>query len=140
MNTILLKKFNFFLAVIANRMMKQHQGDILIDHQSMVERIEETGEIELYVDTMHFDTEIRFQYDDTMSIADGRKEAREKHWGAYNILLKFDGEKILAWVEKRENTDVRFPIEDMENYVEFVKYDIIDQYGKEKHFNSEKKK
>lgn len=134
MNAILNRKFNFFLAVIANRMMERHQGDILIDHEAMMERIAETGEIELYVDRQHFDTEIRFQYDDTMSIADGRKEAREKHWGAYNILLKFDtiANKIYAYVDKREGTDVRFPIEDMENYVEFVNYDIIDQYGKEK--------
>lgn len=132
MNAILNRKFNFFLAVIANRMMEHHQGDILIDHEAMMERIAETGEIELYVDRQHFDTEIRFQYDDTMSIADGRKEAREKHWGAYNILLKFKNNTIQAWVEKREGTDLRFPIEDMENYVEFVKYDIIDQYGKEK--------
>lgn len=132
MNAILNRKFNFFLAVIANRMMEHHQGDILIDHEAMMERIAETGEIEFYVDRQHFDTEIRFQYDDTMSIADGRKKAREKHWGAYNILLKFKNNTIQAWVEKREGTDLRFPIEDMENYVEFVKYDIIDQYGKEK--------
>jgi hypothetical protein len=136
MNAILLKKFNFFLAAIANRMMKQHQGDILIDHQAMVQRIEETGEIELYVAAQHFDTEIRFQYpfnDGTpRTIAEARQNARELQWGEYNILIKVDGDKLLAWVDKRPNSELRFPIEDMENYVEFVKYDIIDQYGKEK--------
>lgn len=135
MTETLIRKFNFFLAVIANRMMRQHQGDILIDHQSMLERLKTNGEIELYVAPQHFDTEIRFQYPfdngTDRTVADARQNAREHSWGDYNILIKVDGNNLSAWVEKKPDTELRFPIEDMDPYIKFVKYDIINQYGKQ---------
>lgn len=131
----LIRNFNFFLSVIANGIMVRFQGDILIDHQSMIECLDENGEIELYVNPYHFDTEKRFQHkknDGTMvSVEEARECAREMGWGDYNILLKVKDGKLCAWVDKRNGTNVRFPIRDMESYVEFVEYDIINEDGKE---------
>lgn len=135
MDALLKRKLNFILSVIANKMMKEFQGDILIDHQTIIERLEEKGEIELYISPQHFDTEVRFQYpksDGTeRTVEEARQNEREHQWGDYRLLIKIDGDSLRCWVEKKPNTELRFPIEDMEIYANFVKYDIINQYGKE---------
>lgn len=87
-NTI--KKVNFFLAQLANYM-KMHSGDILIDHYTIMNRLETRGEIELYLAKMHFDTEQRFEDIVGGTTEEGRQEARRQKWGEWNILLKVDG-------------------------------------------------
>lgn len=124
--------------------MKMNQGDILIDHYDMLKRIEENDEIEIYVDRLHFDSEIRFQYAG-YTVDDARNEARKHRWGAYNILLKFDSlkDKIYVWIEPRENTDVKFPITEILNGTttfDLVEYDVIDEYGERKTWKKEEKR
>ena len=87
-NTI--KKVDFFLAQLANYM-KMHSGDILIDHHTIMNRLETKGEIELYLAKMHFDTEKRFEDIVNGTTEEGRQEARHQKWGEWNILLKVDG-------------------------------------------------
>lgn len=98
-NTI--KKVNFFLAELANYM-RRHAGDILIDHQTIMQRLETRGEIELYLAKMHFDTEKRFEDIVDGTTEQGRQEARRQKWGEWNILLKVDGQtsKLSIVVEK----------------------------------------
>ena len=86
-NTI--KKVDFFLAQLANYM-KMHSGDILIDHHTIMSRLETRGEIELYLAKMHFDTEKRFEDIVGGTTEEGREEARHQKWGEWNILLKVD--------------------------------------------------
>ena len=86
-NTI--KKVDFFLAQLANYMRTQ-SGDILIDHHTIMQRLETRGEIELYLAKMHFDTEKRFEDIVDGTTAEGRQEARRQKWGEWNILLKVD--------------------------------------------------
>ena len=86
-NTI--KKVDFFLAQLANYMRTQ-SGDILIDHHTIIQRLETRGEIELYLAKMHFDTEKRFEDIVDGTTAEGRQEARRQKWGEWNILLKVD--------------------------------------------------
>lgn len=81
------KKVDFFLAQLANYM-KLHSGDILIDHNVIMSRLETRGEIELYLAKMHFDTEKRFEDIVDGTTEEGRQEARRQKWGEWNILLK----------------------------------------------------
>ena len=84
-NTI--KKVDFFLAQLANYMRTQ-SGDILIDHHTIMSRLETRGEIELYLAKMHFDTEKRFEDIVEGTTEQGRQEARRQKWGEWNILLR----------------------------------------------------
>jgi hypothetical protein len=88
-NTI--KKVDFFLAQLANYMRTQ-SGDILIDHHTIMQRLETRGEIELYLAKMHFDTEKRFEDIVEGTTEQGRQEARRQKWGEWNILLKVNDE------------------------------------------------
>jgi transcription initiation factor IIF auxiliary subunit len=126
-NTI--QKVNFFLATLASRYMKQHQGDILIDQQGIIETLEQNGEIELYVAENHFDTERRFQYEPYNTVEQARQNAREKHWGEYNILIKVNDGKLIVSVEQGTNPK-NFPMEQMYMVDEWENYDLINDYGK----------
>jgi hypothetical protein len=84
-----IQKVDFFLAQLANYM-KMHSGDILIDHRTIMSRLETRGEIELYLAKMHFDTEKRFEDIVNGTTEEGRQEARRQKWGEWNILLKVD--------------------------------------------------
>ena len=84
-----IKKVDFFLAQLANYMRTQ-SGDILIDHHTIMSRLETRGEIELYLAKMHFDTEKRFEDIVDGTTEEGRQEARRQKWGERNILLKVD--------------------------------------------------
>ena len=125
-----IQKVNFFLAVLANRYMKHHQGDILIDQQGIIETLEENGEIELYVAENHFDTERRFQYEPHNTVAEARQNARNQHWGEYNILLKINWDGRLIVSVEQGNNPKNFPMDDMYMVDEWESYDIINQYGK----------
>ena len=126
-NTI--QKVNFFLATLASRYMKQHQGDILIDQQGIIETLEQNGEIELYVAENHFDTERRFQYEPYNTVEQARQNAREKHWGEYNVLIKVNDGKLIVSVEQGTNPK-NFPMEQMYIVDEWENYDLINDYGK----------
>lgn len=95
------QKVNFFLAQLANYM-RMHAGDILIDHNTIMDRLETRGEIELYLAKMHFDTEKRFEDIVDGTTEQGRQEARRQKWGEWNILLKVDDQasKVTIVVEK----------------------------------------
>lgn len=100
-----IKKVDFFLAQLANYMRTQ-SGDILIDHHTIMSRLETRGEIELYLAKMHFDTEKRFEDIVDGTTEEGRQEARRQKWGEWNILLKVDGQtsQVEIVVEKmRDN-------------------------------------
>jgi hypothetical protein len=124
-----IQKVNFFLATLASRYMKQHQGDILIDQQGIIETLEQNGEIELYVAKNHFDTERRFQYEPYNTVEQARQNAREKHWGEYNILIKVNDGKLIVSVEQGTNPK-NFPMEQMYMVDEWENYDLINDYGK----------
>lgn len=96
-----IQKVNFFLAQLANYM-KMHAGDILIDHNVIMNRLETRGEIELYLAKMHFDTEKRFEDIVNGTTTEGRQEARRQKWGEWNILLKVNDKtsKLEIVVEK----------------------------------------
>lgn len=82
-----IKKVDFFLAQLANYMRTQ-SGDILIDHHTIMSRLETRGEIELCLAKMHFDTEKRFEDIVDGTTEQGRQETRRQKWGEWNILLK----------------------------------------------------
>jgi hypothetical protein len=124
-----IQKVNFFLATLASRYMKQHQGDILIDQQGIIETLEQNGEIELYVAKNHFDTERRFQYEPYNTVEQARQNAREKHWGEYNVLIKVNDGKLIVSVEQGTNPK-NFPMEQMYMVDEWENYDLINDYGK----------
>lgn len=124
-----IQKVNFFLADIASRYMKHHQGDILIDQQGIIETLEENGEIELYVAESHFDTERRFQYEPYLTVEQARQNARDHHWGEYNILIKIKDDKLIVSVEQGNNPK-NFPMEQMYMVDEWESYDLINDYGK----------
>lgn len=126
-NTI--QKVNFFLATLASRYMKQHQGDILIDQQGIIETLEQNGEIELYVAENHFDTERRFQYEPYNTVEQARQNARDRHWGEYNVLIKVNDGKLIVSVEQGTNPK-NFPMEQMDMVDEWENYDLINDYGK----------
>lgn len=124
-----IQKVNFFLSVLASRYMKHHQGDILVDQQGIIETLEQNGEIELYVAESHFDTERRFQYEPYNTVEQARQNARNQHWGEYNILLKLKDDKLIVSVEQGCNPK-NFPMEQMYMVDEWESYDIINDYGK----------
>jgi hypothetical protein len=72
--------------------MRTQSGDILIDHHTIMQRLETRGEIELYLAKMHFDTEKRFEDIVEGTTEQGRQEARRQKWGEWNILLKVNDE------------------------------------------------
>ena len=129
-----IQKINFFLATLASRYMKQHQGDILIDQQGIIETLEQNGEIELYVAENHFDTERRFQYEPYNTVEQARQNARDRHWGEYNVLIKIKGNKIKGYklvVSVEQGTNPKnFPMEQMYMVDEWENYDLINDYGK----------
>lgn len=125
-----IQKVNFFLGVLASRYMKHHQGDILVDQQGIIETLEQNGEIELYVAENHFDTERRFQYDPYNTVEQARQNARDHHWGEYNILIKIKNDKLIVSVEQGTNPK-NFPMEQMYMVDEWESYDLINDYGKE---------
>lgn len=124
-----IQKVNFFLADIASRYMKHHQGDILIDQQGIIETLEQNGEIELYVAENHFDTERRFQYEPYNTVEQARQNARNHHWGEYNVLIKIKDNKLIVSVEQGTNPK-NFPMEQMYMVDEWENYDLINDYGK----------
>lgn len=108
-----IKQVNFLLAAIATHYMECDQGDILYDQVSIIERLEELGEVELYVARCHFDTEARFQpYSEVTNVEQARAEARMQHWGEWTILLEvLSPDEIRATFTKTIETAKEFPFE-----------------------------
>lgn len=106
-------QLNLFLGAIASHYMECHQGDILYDHTTIIERLEELGEVELYVARFHFDTEARFQpYPEVTNVEQARAEARKQHWGEWTILLEvLSPDEIRATFTKTIETAKEFPFE-----------------------------
>ena len=129
MNKDLISHIDLFLAQIATHYMVGFQGDILLDHQTIMERLENQSEIECYVAKTHFDTEKRFEYennDDNVSrecTDKARQEARKQHWGEYIIRLSIAYDELHATIEKRDRNVPPFPLERFEK--QFV---VIDEY------------
>lgn len=109
------RKIDTFLACIASRYMEHHQGDILIDHDTIIDTLDERGEIELYVAKMHFDTEERFRWDkpngEKMSVEEGRQNARKQKWGEIIVTLKVEGGRLKVGVEVAREDAKTFPSE-----------------------------
>lgn len=104
-----IKQVNFLLAAIASHYMESFQGDILYDQLAIVERLEELGEIELYIGTRHFDTEIRFQHDG-MTVEQARERAHSDHWADWTItLMAISPDEIRAIIEKTREDAKDFP-------------------------------
>ena len=106
-----IKQVNFLLAAIASHYMECNQGDILYDQTTIINRLEELGEVELYVSRYHFDTEERFQeYPEVTNVEQARAEARQRHWGEWTILLKVvSPDEIRAIIEKTREDAKDFP-------------------------------
>lgn len=106
-----IKQVNFLLAAIATHYMECDQGDILYDQATIINRLEELGEVELYVARCHFDTEARFQqFPEVTNVAQARAEARMQHWGEWTILLKVvSPDEIHAIIEKTREDAKDFP-------------------------------
>lgn len=136
MNKDLISHIDIFLAQIATHYMEGFQGDILIDHRTIMERLENQSEIELYVAKKHFDTEKRFEYennDDNVSrecTDKARQEARKQHWGEYIIRLSIAYDELHATIEKRDEKVPPFPLERFEKqFVVIDEYNIINEFG-----------
>lgn len=108
-----IMQLNLFLGAIATHYMESNQGDILYDHATIIERLEELGEVELYVARFHFDTEARFQpYPEVTNVEQARAEARMQHWGEWTILLEvLSPDEIRATFTKTIETAKEFPFE-----------------------------
>ena len=108
-----IMQVNFLLAAIATHYMERNQGDILYDHATIINRLEELGEVELYVARYHFDTEARFQsYPEVTNVEQARAEARERHWGEWTILLEaLSPDEIRATFTKTIETAKEFPFD-----------------------------
>lgn len=108
-----IKQVNFLLAAIASHYMECDQGDILYDQSTIINRLEELGEVELYVARCHFDTEARFQeYPEVTNVAQARAEARMQHWAEWTILLELlSPDEIRATFTKSIETAKEFPFE-----------------------------
>lgn len=121
-----IRKVSTILATIANRYMKSFQGDIIHDFMGIIERLGQTGEVECYVSTGHFDTEKRFEFGGTNTIEKAREKAREDHWGEYIILIKVDGDKVSLGVESGTTAKIlpTFPIKEL-TYKAFACVDEI---------------
>lgn len=108
--SILIKKLDGLLATAATHYMKDFQGDILIDHQKIVERLKGNGEVEFYVAKHHFDTEAMSELE-FGSTLQSRAEARKRQWGDWTILVKVAGINLEAiFTKTREEAD-DFPFE-----------------------------
>lgn len=131
MNKDLISNIDTFLAQIATHYMKGFQGDILHDHQTIMERLENQSEIECYVAEKHFDTEKRFEYENNDGYVSrectdkARQEARKQHWGEYIIRLSIVYDELHATIEKRDEKVPPFPLERFKKqFVVIDKYDI----------------
>ena len=115
MDRSIREKIDRFLACIASRYMEHHQGDILIDHDTIIDTLDERGEIELYVAKCHFDTEERFRWDkpngEKMSVEEGRQNARKQKWGEIIVTLKVEDGKLKVGVEVAREDFKPFPSE-----------------------------
>ena len=107
----LIKKLDGLLATAATHYMKNYQGDILIDHQKIVERLEEKGEVEFYVAKYHFDTEAKFELVFERDTLQARAEARKMEWGDWTILVKVVGHDLEATFTKTREEADEFPFE-----------------------------
>lgn len=114
-----IKQVNFLLAAIASHYMECDQGDILYDQCSIIERLEELGEVELYVARCHFDTEARFQqFPEVTNVEQARAEARMRHWAEWTILLEvLSPDEIRATFTKSIETAKEFPFERLYSWV-----------------------
>lgn len=137
MNKDIAYNINYFLAQIATHYMEGFQGDILFDHQTIMERLENQSEIECYVAKKHFDTEKRFEYENNDGYVSrectdkARQEARKQHWGEYIIRLYIAYDKLHATIEKRDENVPPFPLCRFgTEFVDIDNYDIVNEYGK----------
>jgi hypothetical protein len=114
-----IKQVNFLLAAIASNYMECNQGDILYDQTTIINRLEELGEVELYVSRYHFDTEERFQeYPEVTNVEQARAEARQQHWGEWTILLEaLSPDEIRATFTKSIETAKEFPFDRLYSWV-----------------------
>lgn len=95
-----IKQVNFLLAAIATHYMECDQGRILYAQSTIINRLEELGEVELYVAHCHFD------------VAQARAEARMKKCGEWTITLKVIAEdEIFAIIKKTKNDAKAFPFD-----------------------------
>lgn len=130
-----INTLDMFLHILASHYMTSFQGDILIDHQTIVDRLEQNGEIECYLAKSHFDTEKRFEYDGHTSVLAAREEAKKKHWGDYTILLKKDKDSLIVSIKKSTEDAPNFPIDRIDdmvggNALKLVNCSFNNQYGK----------
>ena len=108
--SILIKRLDGLLATAATHYMKRFQGDILIDHQTIVERLEGKGEVEFYIAKHHFDTEAWFELEFGGTLQ-ARAEARKRQWGDWTILVKVAGKDLEATFTKTREEADDFPFE-----------------------------
>lgn len=122
-----IKQVNFLLAAIASHYMERNQGDILYDQTTIINRLEELGEVELYVARCHFDTEARFQpYPEVTNVAQARAEARMKKWGEWTILLKVvSPDEIHAIIEKTREDAKDFPFLRLYSWTEVENFRVF---------------
>lgn len=120
------QKIDNFLACIASRYMEHYQGDILIDHKTIIGTLDERGEIELYVAKMHFDTEERFRWDnpngEKISVEEGRQNARKQKWGEIIVTLKVEDGKLKVGVEVARKDSKEFPSDWLRDVDEILWY------------------
>lgn len=114
MNTNLTRQLNHFLHVLASFYMDSFQGDILLDHQTIVECLDTNGEVECYVHKEHFDTEKRFEFNNKTR-DEARQYAREHKWGQYNIMLRVEDDKLVVSIQKTADNVPNFPISRLED-------------------------
>ena len=109
---------NFLLGAIASHYMERNHGDILYDQATIINRLEELGEVELYVAEYHFDTEARFQpYPEVTNVEQARAEARKQHWGEWTILLEvLSPDEIRATFTKTIETAKEFPFDRIDTW------------------------
>ena len=106
-----IMQVNFLLAAIASQYMERNQGDILYEQAEIINRLEEIGEVEIYVTRTRFDSEEWFQIiDEEMSVEQARAEARMRHLGEWTILLEaLSPDEIRATFTKTIETAKEFP-------------------------------
>jgi len=125
-------KLDQLLAVFAYNYMKQHQGDIIIDHRNIFKTLEKNGEIEVYLSKFHFDTENRFRFgDDEMPVEQARENARKQKWGEYIIKIKIDNHRLLLEIEMGRDDADTFPLDRMWMVDEITSYHCLSNFGKE---------
>ena len=114
-----IKQVNFLLAAIATHYMECNQGDILYDQATIINRLEELVEVELYVAHCHFDTEARFQkFPEVTNVEQARAEARMRHWAEWTILLEaLSLDEIRATFTKSIEAAKEFPFDRLYSWV-----------------------